>query len=83
MTLCALLSSAHQVPLSLSLPYQIIGSFASMSLTVPGSSMAQPEWQNLLKERMMAQQSQDEVHKELIGNCERCCDEWITDGDVR
>lgn len=41
-----------------------------MSLAVPGSSMGQPEWQNLLKERMMAQQSQDEVHKELIGNCE-------------
>lgn len=41
-----------------------------MSLTVPGSTTAQPEWQNVLKERMMAQQTQDEVHKELIGNCE-------------
>lgn len=51
-----------------------------MSLAVPGSSMGQPEWQNLLKERMMSQQSQDEVHKELIGNCER---HWCRETDQR
>ena len=39
--------------------------------------MAQPEWQNVLKERMMAQQTRDEVHKELISNCESVGDSLI------
>jgi hypothetical protein len=43
-----------------------------MSLAIPGGSAAPPEWQNVLKGRMMAQQVEDEVYKDIIGNCQYC-----------
>lgn len=57
----------------------------SLTLEVPSiqmataptmSSLAAPEWQNVLRSRITAQQAKDEVYKEMIGNCRfdaRCC----------